>query len=328
MSKELLLSIIVPVYNTESYLKECLDSLLEQDISEYEIICINDGSTDNSLDILNDYSRMNKKIKVLSQENKGLSATRNRGIELSKGKYIYFMDSDDLLERNSLSYIISLMEKEELDLYVFDGESFIDELNKNDFELINYDKKHSYGIYNSGKLLLSDLVRDRVFSPSPCLYITRRDILISRSIFFIEGILHEDEAFTVEVFLNVEKSMHENRAFFKRRIRQDSIMTKPKTVKNFNGYYTVLKRLHNYLEIKPVRKRVAIIFNSLFDIYSSFSDQEKQEVQEQFLEILFLAKENNYYTIGTWLKHQNKLTNTVYSALVHLKKSLAKRKGV
>ena len=95
-------SVIIPVYNVEQYLKECLDSVINQTLKDIEIICINDGSTDGSLKILEKYESLDDRIVVFSQENSGLSATRNKGMQLSSGEYVYFMDSDDYLELNAL----------------------------------------------------------------------------------------------------------------------------------------------------------------------------------------------------------------------------------
>ena len=98
------LSIIIPVYNTEEYLPRCLNSCLEQDLpaNEYEIIAINDGSSDNSLQILNAYALKYPNIRVINQENRGLGATRNRGLNLAIGEYIWFVDSDDWVLENCL----------------------------------------------------------------------------------------------------------------------------------------------------------------------------------------------------------------------------------
>ena len=98
------ISFIVPVYNTEKYLYACLDSLLDQDLSpdEYEIICINDGSTDNSLAVLKKYEAEYKNIFVINQRNSGVCQARNAGLLKAKGEYIWFIDSDDVIEKHSL----------------------------------------------------------------------------------------------------------------------------------------------------------------------------------------------------------------------------------
>lgn len=88
-------SIIVPVYNVENYLRKCLDSLINQTLKNIEIICINDGSTDNSLSILEEYASKDERIIVINQENAGVSSARNRGLEIATGEYIAFVDADD-----------------------------------------------------------------------------------------------------------------------------------------------------------------------------------------------------------------------------------------
>ncbi|AEA00273.1 glycosyltransferase, group 2 family protein [Aerococcus sp. Group 1] len=231
---EKVLSIIVPVYNTEIYLKECLDSLLDQGLKGYEIICINDGSTDNSLAVLEEYQKNNPVIKVYSQTNKGLSATRNRGLSLSQGKYIYFMDSDDVLTSNFLSKAIEKMMNQDLEIYSFDAVSFID--CSSDLEkLSDYGREKSYGYYKDGKEFLNELCRSREFLSPVSLNIIDSNLLRNNDISFIEGILHEDEAFTVEILLYASQVFHTNQKGYKRRIRQNSIMTTKKQLKILRG---------------------------------------------------------------------------------------------
>ena len=95
-------SVIIPVYNSEQYLRDCLDSLLNQTLKEIEIICVDDGSTDNSLSILNNYSKIDNRIIILKQENKGGGIARNYGMSIAKGEYLFFLDSDDFFEENLL----------------------------------------------------------------------------------------------------------------------------------------------------------------------------------------------------------------------------------
>ena len=93
--KKVKVSIIVPIFNVDKYLEACLDSLICQTLKDIEIICVNDGSTDNSLEILNQYQGKEKRLKIFSQENKGVSAARNLGLQIAKGDYILFVDADD-----------------------------------------------------------------------------------------------------------------------------------------------------------------------------------------------------------------------------------------
>ena len=94
------ISIIVPVYNVEKYLKRCIDSILNQSFTDFELILVDDGSTDNSGEIIDEYAIKDERIKVIHKENGGLSSARNVGIEYSKGNYIAFVDSDDYINKN------------------------------------------------------------------------------------------------------------------------------------------------------------------------------------------------------------------------------------
>lgn len=115
------LSMIIPVYNTGKYLKECLDSCVKQDISsdEYEIICVNDGSTDNSLQIIEDYASRFSNIKLINQKNGGVSRARNTAIDCAEGDYVWFIDSDDIIKENCLGKLKSVINTEHCDLLLF-----------------------------------------------------------------------------------------------------------------------------------------------------------------------------------------------------------------
>lgn len=112
-------SIIIPVYNTENYLKKCLDSVVNQTLEDIEIICINDGSTDRSLGILNDYAQKYSKIIVINQENKGVSEARNEGIEKASGEYIMFLDSDDYFQPQACETAYNSVNSSDYDLGIF-----------------------------------------------------------------------------------------------------------------------------------------------------------------------------------------------------------------
>ena len=105
------LSIIIPIYNSAQYLARCLDSLLAIKCEECEILCINDGSTDNSLDILNNYQNLDKRIKIFSKQNGGVSSARNYGLDQARGEYIMFVDSDDIIENNYVSELMEYTDK-------------------------------------------------------------------------------------------------------------------------------------------------------------------------------------------------------------------------
>ena len=113
-----LVTIVVPVYNVEKYLRKCLNSIVNQTYENIEIICVDDGSPDNSINILNEFAQSDKRVKIIRQENQGLSGARNTGINNAIGKYIMFIDSDDWIELNMVELMVNKIENENLDLVV------------------------------------------------------------------------------------------------------------------------------------------------------------------------------------------------------------------
>ena len=129
LSEEIAISIIIPVYNVEKYLRECLDSLLNQTFQDFEIICVDDGSTDKSLEILQEYKRKDDRFVILQQRHSGAGSARNNGIRLAEGKYIQFLDADDYFEPTLLDEMYNHAEKFDADLTVCSSRKVDDEGN-------------------------------------------------------------------------------------------------------------------------------------------------------------------------------------------------------
>ena len=110
------ISIISPVYNAQEGIKQCIDSLLNQSFTDFEIILINDGSTDNSLEVIKEYADANDFIRVIDKENEGVAKTRNKGIQLAKGKYVVFIDNDDFVDSDYLERFYNEIDQEQLDI--------------------------------------------------------------------------------------------------------------------------------------------------------------------------------------------------------------------
>lgn len=135
-------SVIIPVYNSEKYLKACLDSVINQTLKEIEIICVDDGSTDSSLEILKEYASKDKRLRVITQKNQGVSVARNSGICHAKGEYILFCDADDKYKSNLCSVIASVIDKEGKDIIAYGHENYVDgELEDIDYKNISKIKK-------------------------------------------------------------------------------------------------------------------------------------------------------------------------------------------
>ena len=135
------ISIIIPVYNTAKYLRDCLDSLIKQTFQNFEAICIDDGSKDNSLDILKEYEKLDPRFNVYSQENKGVSATRNRGIDIATGEYIVFLDSDDWFAPNALEILFDTAQKRQSEIIMFSHYKYTQASIIDDGRLLNFAEK-------------------------------------------------------------------------------------------------------------------------------------------------------------------------------------------
>jgi glycosyltransferase involved in cell wall biosynthesis len=251
-------SVIIPVYNTEDYIVDTIDSILRQTLSNIEIIVIDDGSSDKSPEILEYYKQKDPRIQVLSQKNQGVSVARNKGIEQAQGKYIYFMDSDDLLDKNALSRCYQKCTEENLDIVFFDAEIFGAVNNKRSF---NYRRCHRLTEkVRTGREMLSYLMDQNAFLVSPCLNLTKLSYLRELNLKYYPGIIHEDELFTFALFLDAERINFIPELFFKRRLREDSIMTTQFASSNIIGYFTVIEQL-----ILLKEKENSSIISSLVD---------------------------------------------------------------
>ncbi len=231
-------SVIIPVYNTEEYLREALDSIVDQTLKDIEIICINDGSTDGSAEILEEYAKKDNRISIITQENKGLSCSRNAGMMKAKGKYIYFMDSDDILETTALEELIPIMEEKNLDVMCFDGESFAEnpELLTPYYQTA-YRRSKAYDDVYEGAEYIKMLGKKGEYSYVVWLQIYKTSFLRDNDLYCIPGILHEDTAFTFSASLNAKRVSHTNKAYFHRRLRGNSIMTNDTKFENVYGRY-------------------------------------------------------------------------------------------
>lgn len=185
-------SIIVPIYNAEKYLKKCLDSLVNQSKKELEFILINDGSTDNSEEIIKSYK--DKRIKYFKNKNQGIGKTRNFGIEKSTGKYLMFLDSDDYLDTSACEKLYEKAKKEKLDMVVFD---FYRVENEKLVPVIIPNFKNSSLKENPNLLLDINL--------GPCNKLIKREIIVENNTKFLENLKYEDTTFVVETINNSKK---------------------------------------------------------------------------------------------------------------------------
>ena len=211
-SNKIYFSIIIPVYNCEKYISECLDSCLEQELpsEEYEIICIDDGSTDQSPQILDAYEAKHGNVKVIHKENGGVSTARNAGIEAACGEYIWFVDADDLVQENVLQKIKNIILEHSDDLFVFKGYEFSNSLTENEL----------------AKKRRQELVFDRKLTDEYIgIKFFKNELLKKNDLKFVVGITHgEDGMFSFEYEKYALKTAYFDIPIYYYRIRFGSAM--------------------------------------------------------------------------------------------------------
>lgn len=251
-----LISIIIPVYNAEKYIETCLSSILEQTVKNSEVICVNDGSVDNSENILKLLSKQDMRIKVINTKNYGVSSARNRGLELSRGKYITFVDSDDYIDQNMYSTMISAMENENTNL----AACAIQDIGKTT-ELRSLENISSkFDFINEGILLAS--VTNKIF---------KKSIIESHNLRFSENAhIGEDLDFAFRYLLAADRITFVNKPFYKYvKHGTNSVTDKNKRITIFYS----LKNSSDYIKnnIDSSHKdyeTVKSVFNRLFRLHA------------------------------------------------------------
>lgn len=237
-----MISIIVPVYNVEKYVEKCIFSLIDQTFKNIEIIIVNDGSTDGSLEICDNLKAIDSRIKIINQENKGLSGARNTGIQAAKGEFLAFVDSDDWVEPNYIELLHSNLVKYDADIsiceytYKYDSESHIkDKQRYNDRRIVELDRENAIFL-----LILDDFVQNHTCTKmfKACLF---SDLKFPRDIYF------EDVYLMPYLFLKANKIIKVNLPLYNYLQRVNSITSSSK--RNPKKDLDYLQSFHNQYEI-------------------------------------------------------------------------------
>lgn len=278
-------SVIIPVYNAEDYLRQCLDSVINQTLPDIEIICVDDGSTDCSAEILLEYSEKDTRINVVTQENQGQSSARNNALNIATGEYIAFLDSDDFYRENTLAELYTLAQSETADIIGFNAFPLFE--NKN-LEIrfqawkTYYARKQIINKPISGLTAMNLLTQNSEYRPSACLLFYRRSFLEEKHIRFYEGIIHEDNLFTFQCFVLAKRVMQVSEQYYGRRAREDSTMTQVESVKNLRGYFlcliNMLRSLKNIemteAEEESLKKNIASMWYAVQRLHKELPQDE------------------------------------------------------
>ncbi len=244
------ISAIIPVYNVEKWVKDCLESVANQTKQFYEIILVNDGSTDQSAGICRNFAREYKNITYLEQHNKGLGAARNKALDNMKPcDYFLFLDSDDYLALDTVEKLQKELSNEELDGIYYNGNSFMDSeyVNSNDNVIADYMRFPELTTKSmSGEAFFYDAYPGG-WDASVCFTLYKYSLIDRKKIRFHEGVLHEDHRFSIMFICEAEKVKYFPEAFYNRRYRNNSIMTNKLTDKNIIDFCSEQIAIIEYL---------------------------------------------------------------------------------
>ncbi len=315
----MILSFVVPTYNIEEFLAECLDSLINQDLAldSYEIIVINDGSTDQSLSIAERYAEQNSNIKVISQTNSGLSMTRNRGVEEASGKYIWFIDSDDWITSNCLQKIIEKIEHND----------FPDMVAISRLKYLPNERTEEYIENSTDGISGKEFLYKRIYqAPAQC-YLFKKEFLKNHNLAFKSGIYHEDAEFTPRALFYADKIVFVSDIIYFHRHREKSITTLA-NYKRCDDLIIVAESLNSFKLQNCKSEKDKDIFDLiiaytliyLFSVLYEFGNDKKSlefitKVQKkpEITKSLLRSKKNNF-KMGYWiLKFSPKLFWKFYS---------------
>ena len=306
------ISVIIPVYNVEDYLRECLDSICNQTFDDIEIICVNDGSTDSSPEILNEYARKDSRVKIISQNNQGLAASRNNGYALAQGKYIYFIDSDDYLQEDALEKLYNNAISNDSDMVLFKFQKV------DDFKNV-----HKRGVAFRIDNILGDVdydnltftyrdVKKQVMNSafSACLKLYKKEFIDTLDFTFPVGLNFEDVPVHVMVMIEAERISFVPESLYNYRSNPNSILNS--TANGFDIFkviymvedYLVKNNRYDEFEDEFIFFKIAQI---LLYLKSEKSEEYFTKTKEEFEKITI----KNEKTLRKYdIKHYNLVLNS------------------
>ena len=291
-----LVSVIIPVYNAENCLNECLDSVIKQTYSNLEIILIDDGSNDNSGAICDDYARLDKRIKVIHTNNSGVSKARNTGIEVCKGFFITFIDSDDYIDKNYILCLIEPLYKGHYDLVLCNYLDYYVDGGKIEEHLLSEEELRQ---------LTNDVYKDfhyfKYLMPLTCCKLYRTSIIKINKIRFPENLTDwEDQIFNFNYYENANKYFYINHALYVYCHRNKNSLSNQITQKSFQNSIKMLKREKEFLKLFNVYQYENVLIDSAIFIMRKYSFLENggyKEFKLRIKEVLCIVYEElNFVT--------------------------------
>ena len=273
-------SVIIPVFNVEDYLCECLDSVTNQTLKDMEIICINDGSTDNSIEILKEYQNLDHRIKIFEQENKGPGFARNVGINNAQGEYIAFLDSDDFLDTKTYEKAYNKCKDLDLDCLFFK----ITTLDENN-EFNENNPYFSLKVFDNFEKTVFNHYDTKNFTCNICVQVGsilfKKEFLDNNNIRFPEGLIFEDEPFFYKFYLSAKRvSILRENLYYYRINRKNSIISNREHFLDIVDIFKIIRQILNDLDKDKIYKKD--FFNRFLSAIFNRYIQSPEEFKEEF----------------------------------------------
>lgn len=290
------ISIIVPCYNTAQYIRRCLDSLIQQTFSEIEILCIDDGSTDNTLSILKEYEKKDSRIRVFHQENdKGPGLARNVGLENATSPYTMFCDADDWYEPNMCELMYETIEKEKTDIVqchtFFDYEKNYDSeitAKRRADEYYNPNIKGYYNLDNHIILASNEVLWNKIF---------RTDMIRKSGVKFERHIGNDDSIFWFSIACYAQNIFYIHQKLYHYFFRSDSIMDNffRSNIKTFDRFIFMFNKICVYLKKKCLHKKYRLFIETRYNIFLKQNDDLTAEQLDEIMKLLKKIYGNQYF---------------------------------
>ena len=307
MTKDTKVSVIIPVHNTERYVTKCLDSLLGQTLAEIQVICVNDGSTDRSGEILKEYAGKDNRVCVMEQTNQGQGKARNAAMEIAEGEYCCFVDSDDWLDTKALEHLYAKASEERLDVLYYAGVTEYDteELARNHSNYFEraYQRDRTAGDVCSGKEMLKRQIEAKQYWRSSCMCLIRSRFLKEAGIRFREGIQYEDNLFSFQLCLRAARVSSAADRYYHRVLRESSIITSKPDSKSLYGYITSITEeialLEEIAEGYEDKKAFFAVINQTIEraytVWERPNEEERERIDQYFRAEPYSISEGGLY---------------------------------
>lgn len=299
-----IISIIVPVYNVEPYIKDCIESILLQEFSNFELVLINDGSSDNSGAICDEYSQRDQRIKILHKEYGGVSSARNIGVSIAQGEFIGFVDGDDRIDKSMFKELYRLCLETNSDIAICKLGREIDG------EIINSEEEEFIKVMDNNEAM-KELFKGNLYRFSLCNKLFK--ISCFKNVYFPEGRIHEDLATTYKLFSNSNKAVYTSFLGYIYVKRKDSILTSKfnkKRLDAFLGWEEIIVFMDSRYPYLSNEFLCCFAYGSVDNIHYILNQVESTDEKKTYLELIkqVVRKYFRKLTFSTTLSFKYKLT--------------------